>query len=140
MRKLKNPDVRRAIYDDRTVICTPYSPKAPFSIGNAMGRNKLIYALSEISLVVAGEIEKAAHGRARLKLSKGDLVELQCGGDRGKARETGESRNSERRPSGPSTNSKQHWSLRADLHRSRRKSPRKSYHPQDSFLSFESTV
>ena len=79
---------------------------------------------------------KVAHGRARLKLSREDLVELQCGGMRGKARETRESRNSERRPSGPSTNSKQRWTLRTDLCRSRRKSPRKNYHRQDRFLFF----
>ena len=71
MRKLKSPDVRRAIYDDRTVICTPYSPKASFSIGNAMGRNKLIYALSEITLVVAGEIEKGGTWSGAAEALKG---------------------------------------------------------------------
>ena len=71
MRKLKNPDVRRAIYDDRTVICTPYSPKAPFSIGNAMGRNKLIYALSQITLVVASEIEKGGTWSGATEALKG---------------------------------------------------------------------
>ena len=57
-RKLKKHDVRRAIHDGRAVMCTPYSPDAPFSAGNAMGRNKLVYALSEITLVVASEIER----------------------------------------------------------------------------------
>ena len=54
-RKLRSPDVRRAIHEGRTVVCTPYSPEAPFSAGNAMGRNKLIYAMSEVTLVVAAE-------------------------------------------------------------------------------------
>ena len=39
-------------------MCTPYSPDAPFSAGNAMGRNKLVYALSLITLVVASEVGK----------------------------------------------------------------------------------
>ena len=54
-RKLKRPDVRRAVYDGSTVMCTPYSPDAPFSAGNAMGRNKLIYAQAALTLVVASD-------------------------------------------------------------------------------------
>ena len=57
MRKLRGADVRRAIHDGRTVMCTPYSPAAPFSVGNAMGRNKLIYALSTLTLVVAADVD-----------------------------------------------------------------------------------
>ena len=56
-RKLRSPDIRRAIHEGRTVMCTPYSPEAPFSVGSAMGRNKLIYALSDLTLVVAAEVE-----------------------------------------------------------------------------------
>ena len=54
-RKLKSPDVRRAVYDGGTVMCTPYSPDAPFSAGNAMGRNKLIYAQAALTVVVASD-------------------------------------------------------------------------------------
>ncbi len=57
LRKLRSADVRRAIHEGRTVMCTPYSPEAPFSVGNAMGRNKLIYALSAVTLVVAADID-----------------------------------------------------------------------------------
>ena len=58
VRKLKKSDVRQAIYEEQMVMCTPYNPDAPFSVGNAMGRNKLIYALSELTLVVACEPDK----------------------------------------------------------------------------------
>lgn len=54
-RKLKRPDVRRAVYEGSTVMCTPYSPDAPFSAGNAMGRNKLIYAQAALTVVVASD-------------------------------------------------------------------------------------
>lgn len=55
LRKLKRPDVRRAVYEGTTVMCTPYSPDAPFSAGNAMGRNKLIYAQAELTVVIASD-------------------------------------------------------------------------------------
>ena len=54
-RKLRNADVRAAIHDGRAVMCVPYSPDAGFSAGNAMGRNKLIYAQAAVTLVVASD-------------------------------------------------------------------------------------
>ena len=54
-RTLKSPGVRRAVYDGRTVICTPYAPDSGFSVGKAMGRNKLIYALSDATVAVAAD-------------------------------------------------------------------------------------
>ncbi len=52
-RKLAKSDVRTAIHNGQALICTPYNPDAGFSAGNAMGRNKLIYAQSTLTLVVA---------------------------------------------------------------------------------------
>jgi len=46
-------DTRRALLDGRVCLCTPYKPDARFNVGNAMGRNKIIYALSRVTLVVA---------------------------------------------------------------------------------------
>ena len=57
-RKLRDADVRSAIHDGRAVMCAPYSPDAGFSTGNAMGRNKLIYAQSTLTLVVASDTGK----------------------------------------------------------------------------------
>ena len=54
-RTLRSRGVRRAIYEDRTVMCTPYAPNSPFSVGKAMGRNKLIYALSDVTVAVAAD-------------------------------------------------------------------------------------
>lgn len=58
VRELKKSDVRQAIYEEQMVMCTPYNPDAPFSVGTAMGRNKLIYAMAELTLVVACEPDK----------------------------------------------------------------------------------
>ncbi len=52
---LKSPGVRRAVHTGRTVICSPYAPDSPFSVGQAMGRNKLIYALSDLTVAVAAD-------------------------------------------------------------------------------------
>ena len=55
LRKLKRPEVRRAVHEGNTVVCTPYTPSAPFSAGNAMGRNKLIYAQAAVTVVIASD-------------------------------------------------------------------------------------
>ena len=55
-RTLKSPGVRRAVHTGRTVICLPYAPDSPFSVGKAMGRNKLIYALSDVTVAVAADM------------------------------------------------------------------------------------
>lgn len=82
LRKLKSPDVRRAVYEGSTVMCTPYSPNAPFSAGNAMGRNKLIYAQAALTVVVAsddgtggtwsGAAEALKHGYGPVAVWRGD--------------------------------------------------------------------
>ena len=55
LRKLKRPEIRRAVHEGNTVVCTPYAPGAPFSAGNAMGRNKLIYAQATLTVVIASD-------------------------------------------------------------------------------------
>ena len=50
---LNNAQNRQAVIDGEALLCTPYNPSSGFSVGNAMGRNKLIYALSKTTLVVA---------------------------------------------------------------------------------------
>lgn len=56
-RQLKQSDTRRAVLDGRVLLCTPYRPDTGFTAGLAMGRNKLIYAESLITLVVASDSE-----------------------------------------------------------------------------------
>lgn len=51
-------DNREAIMDGNLVLVSPYSPNAGFNIGNAMGRNKYIYALSDWGLVVSATANK----------------------------------------------------------------------------------
>ena len=55
IRSANDSDVRRAISDEHLCLVTPYVPTAPFSAGNAMSRNKLIYALADVTFVVASD-------------------------------------------------------------------------------------
>lgn len=51
-------EVRYALSDGRLLLISPYHPDAGFSVGNAMGRNKLIYALADYGLVVSADHKK----------------------------------------------------------------------------------
>lgn len=51
-------DNRNAIMDGRLVLVSPYDPRAGFNVGNAMQRNKLIYAFADAGLVVNADHNK----------------------------------------------------------------------------------
>jgi predicted Rossmann fold nucleotide-binding protein DprA/Smf involved in DNA uptake len=55
---IRDPENRVALSQGNLCLVTPYSPNAPFSVGTAMGRNKLIYALADHAIVVASDVEK----------------------------------------------------------------------------------
>jgi len=49
---------RHAIADGQLLLISPYHPNARFTVGTAMGRNKLIYAMADYGLVVSAEHKK----------------------------------------------------------------------------------
>lgn len=49
---------RVGIREKRLVLVSPFSPDARFNVGNAMARNKYIYALADFALVVSAEKKK----------------------------------------------------------------------------------
>ena len=49
-RTARQADVREFVSDGKLVLLTPYAPTAGFSVGAAMGRNKLIYGLAEFAV------------------------------------------------------------------------------------------
>lgn len=53
-----NRENRNYLRDGQLVLISPYDPQAGFNIGNAMQRNKLIYALADAALVVQSEYGK----------------------------------------------------------------------------------
>ena len=58
LRRVRDPETRRVVSEGSACLLTPYKPDAGFSVANAMGRNKIIYALSRVTLVVASDLEK----------------------------------------------------------------------------------
>ena len=49
---------REPLMDHRLAVVSPYDPAAGFNVGNAMQRNKAIYALADAGLVVTSDFEK----------------------------------------------------------------------------------
>jgi DNA processing protein len=57
-RTAMNREHRNLMLDGQLVLISPYDPAAGFNIGNAMQRNKLIYALADAALVVNSDLNK----------------------------------------------------------------------------------
>lgn len=53
-----NREHRNLLIDGQLVLISPYDPSSGFNVGNAMQRNKLIYALADTSLVVSSDLNK----------------------------------------------------------------------------------
>ena len=53
-----NADNRSPLLEGQLVLVSPYDPGAGFTVGNAMGRNKLVYALADVALVVNADLKK----------------------------------------------------------------------------------
>jgi len=51
-------DHRNLLLEGQLVLVSPYDPSAGFNVGNAMQRNKLIYALSDAALVMNTDVGK----------------------------------------------------------------------------------
>jgi predicted Rossmann fold nucleotide-binding protein DprA/Smf involved in DNA uptake len=58
LKAIRNKEAQAAIERGDVCLVTPYSPEAGFSVGAAMGRNKLIYCLADYGIVVASDFEK----------------------------------------------------------------------------------
>ena len=52
-RAARNVDVRRHVHAGTLTVASPYAPDAPSTARNALGRHKIVHALSSITFVVA---------------------------------------------------------------------------------------
>ena len=52
-RRLRDGETRTAVASGRAVLVSPYHPGAAFSAGAAMGRNRVIYGLSDVAVIVS---------------------------------------------------------------------------------------
>ena len=57
-RSVLNRDNQHFLEEGQLTLISPYDPAAGFNVGNAMRRNKYIYALSNAGLVVCSDLEK----------------------------------------------------------------------------------
>lgn len=57
-KNVMNREQRNFILKGQLLLVSPYDPSAGFNAGNAMQRNKLIYALADAALVVASDYNK----------------------------------------------------------------------------------
>lgn len=70
-----NREHRAMLMDGQLVLISPYDPGAGFNVGNAMQRNKLIYALADAALVVNSDFEKGGTWAGALEqLNKFEFV------------------------------------------------------------------
>jgi len=58
LKKSLERDSRNAIAEGHLLLISPYHPNARFTVGTAMSRNKLIYAMADYGLVVSAEYKK----------------------------------------------------------------------------------
>jgi DNA processing protein len=56
-RTVRQPDLRQLLLDGQLVVLTPYAPTAGFSVGAAMGRNKVIYGLADFAVIVSSDFQ-----------------------------------------------------------------------------------
>ncbi|HEX6153773.1 MAG TPA: DNA-processing protein DprA [Solirubrobacterales bacterium] len=69
-------ELRAAIADELLTLVTPFHPAARWHAGNAMRRNRLIYALAEAAVVVASSPEKGGTRSGALENMKANWVPL----------------------------------------------------------------
>ncbi len=84
LRKSVARDARKAIAEDRLLLISPYHPEARFTVGTAMARNKLIYAMADYGLVVSADHNKGgtwAGATEELKQKSARPVFVRLGGD-----------------------------------------------------------
>jgi DNA processing protein len=84
-RSIRQPDVREFIADGRLVMLTPYRPDNSFSVGAAMGRNKIIYGAADYAVVVSSEYQKGGTWAGAVEALKTDWcpVFVRSGADAG---------------------------------------------------------
>jgi predicted Rossmann fold nucleotide-binding protein DprA/Smf involved in DNA uptake len=58
LKKSLERNARKAIAEGRLLLISACHPNARFTVGTAMGRNKLIYAMADYGLVVSAEHKK----------------------------------------------------------------------------------
>lgn len=76
LRALRAPDVRAHVANETLLMISPFRPDARFEVWRAMGRNKVIYALADASVVVSSDEGKGGTWTGALENLKHDWSPL----------------------------------------------------------------
>src|SRR6266571_1432045 len=71
-KSIRQPDVRELVADGRLVMLTPYRPYNGFSVGAAMGRNKIIYGAADYAVIVSSDYQKGGTWAGAVEALKAD--------------------------------------------------------------------
>lgn len=73
-RRLREGATRTVVASGQAVLVSPYHPGAAFSAGSAMGRNKIVYALSDVAVVVSSASGSGGTWTGAIEAIKGGWV------------------------------------------------------------------
>ena len=77
---------RELLIDRQLLLVSPYDPAAGFNVGNAMHRNKMIYAMADAALVVSSDFQQGGTWAGAVEqLEKLNLVPVYVRSETGKA-------------------------------------------------------
>ncbi len=82
-RRLREASTRSAVAGGQALLVSPYHPAAGFSAGAAMGRNKLIYALADVAVVVSSAEGSGGTWTGAIEALKGGWVPVLVRDDAG---------------------------------------------------------
>lgn len=73
---LRSSGVRNRIYENQLTLITALRPDAPFKVWNAMNRNKLIYCLADVGIVVFSGLEEGGTWAGAIETLKHQWIPL----------------------------------------------------------------
>jgi predicted Rossmann fold nucleotide-binding protein DprA/Smf involved in DNA uptake len=76
LKKSLEKTARHALNENRLLLISPYHPSARFTVGTAMGRNKLIYALADFGLIVSSDLKGGTWSGATEELKRDNAKPL----------------------------------------------------------------
>ena len=74
--RIRKPDVLEALEAGSTCLISQQTPSAGFTPASAMSRNKLIYALSDVTVVVASDLESGGTWSGAVEALKGAITRV----------------------------------------------------------------
>jgi predicted Rossmann fold nucleotide-binding protein DprA/Smf involved in DNA uptake len=74
-------ELRTPIVENELTLISPFHPAAPFNIGNAMRRNRLVYCLADAAVIVASDAESGGTRAGALENLKAQWVPLHVRAD-----------------------------------------------------------